>query len=333
MIAQLDIEVSPAIQEAALHAIEGLGFKVTKVTTQSSAYLVLVGGRETDIRIIGHTKGIKDVHRVSDVYKLVSRKWKVGRTKINLGDGVEIGGGAFQLIAGPCSVEDQEILTSIASFLNSQDIKIMRGGAFKPRTSPYSFRGHGIEGLKLFSEVARAHKLKVISEVLDPSQIESMYPYIDIYQVGARNSQNFMLLHELGKVDKPVLIKRGMSGTIEELLQSAEYVFASGNEKLILCERGIRTYEKAYRNTLDINAIPILKEKSHLPIVVDPSHGIGIRQYVESVALAAVVAGADGLMIETHECPEKALSDGDQTLDFAEMRVLAEKVQKLIHIV
>ena len=183
----------------------------------------------------------------------------------------------------------------------------MRGGVFKPRTSPYAFRGMGIDGLKLWHSIASEAGIKIVTEVMQTSQIEEMYPYVDIYQVGARNSQNFNLLDELGKVDKAVMIKRGISGTIEELLQSAEYVFSGGNEKLILCERGIRTYEKASRNTLDLNAIPILKAKSHLPVIVDPSHGIGIRAYVPQMALAGVMAGADGVIYESHEIPEKSI--------------------------
>ncbi|HCX74874.1 MAG TPA: 3-deoxy-7-phosphoheptulonate synthase, partial [Algoriphagus sp.] len=207
-------------------------------------------------------------------------------------------------------------------------IRMMRGGVFKPRTSPYAFRGMGIDGLKLWHDIASEAGIKIVTEVMQTSQIEEMYPYVDIYQVGARNSQNFNLLDELGKVDKAVMIKRGISGTIEELLQSAEYVFSGGNEKLILCERGIRTYEKASRNTLDLNAIPILKAKSHLPVIVDPSHGIGIRSYVPQMALAGVMSGADGIIYESHEIPEKAYSDGQQTLDFAQSARLAAWIRE-----
>jgi 3-deoxy-7-phosphoheptulonate synthase len=203
----------------------------------------------------------------------------------------------------------------------------MRGGVFKPRTSPYSFRGLGLDGLKMFSRIARQNGVRVITEVLEISQIEEMYDYVDIYQVGARNTQNFNLLHALGSVDKPVLIKRGMSGTIEELLQSAEYIFSSGNEDLLLCERGIRTVETSYRNTLDLNSVPLLKEKSHLPVIVDPSHGIGIRRHVEPMALAAVMAGADGLLVEIHPEPEIAASDGQQTLNFDEASKLFAKIR------
>jgi 3-deoxy-7-phosphoheptulonate synthase len=204
----------------------------------------------------------------------------------------------------------------------------MRGGVFKPRSSPYSFRGTGVDGLKMWYNLAKANGIKIISEVMQVSQIAEMYDYVDIFQVGARNTQNFNLLDELGKVDKAVMIKRGISGTIEELLYSAEYVFSAGNEKLILCERGIRTYETASRNTLDINAIPILKEKTHLPVVVDPSHGIGIREFVEPIAVAAVMAGADGIIYEMHEKPEEAASDAQQTLNFEESERMITRMRK-----
>ena len=203
----------------------------------------------------------------------------------------------------------------------------MRGGAFKPRTSPYSFRGLGIAGLKMFCEIARPLGLKLVTEVVDHTDIAAMYDYLDIYQVGTRNAQNFALLDELGRVDKPVLLKRGMSGTIDELLQAAEYIFTAGNERILLCERGIRTFEKSYRNTFDINAIPVLQEKTHLPVIVDPSHGIGIRSMVEAIALAGLVAGADGAIVEIHETPEKAASDGQQTLNFTETAQMLKKAR------
>jgi 3-deoxy-7-phosphoheptulonate synthase len=212
--------------------------------------------------------------------------------------------------------------------LKQNGVSIMRGGVFKPRSSPYAFRGLGIDGLKMWYKLARQAGIKIITEVMQVSQIAEMYDYVDVFQVGARNTQNFNLLDELGKVDRAVMIKRGISGTIEELLYSAEYVFAAGNEKLILCERGIRTYEKASRNTMDITAIPILKEKTHLPVVADPSHGIGIRDYVEPVALAAMMAGADGIIYETHQKPEEAASDGQQTLDFEESSKLISRLRK-----
>jgi len=276
--------------------------------------------------------GIADIHRVSDEYKLVSRKWKVDQTQVDLGDDVFIGGGSLAIMAGPCSIETEKQVELTLTHLKENGVKIMRGGVFKPRSSPYAFRGLGVDGLKMWHQLAKAAGIKIISEVMQVSQIAEMYDYVDVFQVGARNTQNFNLLDELGKVDKPVMIKRGISGTLEELLSSAEYVFSGGNEKLILCERGIRTYEKASRNTMDINAIPILKEKSHLPVVADPSHGIGIREYVEPVALAAVMAGADGLIYETHQKPEEAYSDAQQTLDFSESERLIRKVKEVFEL-
>jgi 3-deoxy-7-phosphoheptulonate synthase len=307
--------------------VKALGLKVSDVSTQAGRYMIALGSYEVDIRRIGALAGVKDVHRVSDNYKLVSRKWKVAPTVIDLGDGVKVGTDDFALMLGPCSFEGPEQVSEIAHFLKDNNIRIMRGGAFKPRTSPYAFRGLGFEGLKMVSEICRPLGIKLTTEVMDASQIEGMYPYVDIYQVGTRNAQNFTLLDELGKIDKPVLLKRGMSGTIEELLQSAEYIFMGGNERILLCERGIRTYEKSYRNTFDINAIPVLKEKSHLPVIADPSHGVGIRRYVEAVALASLAAGADGAIVEIHRTPEKAASDGAQTLDFSETKQLIAKIR------
>ena len=312
--------------------LRNLGWNTTPVQTQSAFYLVAIGSKEIDLRQVSALEGVADVHRVTDVYKLVSRKWKVAPTRINLGDGVMVGEGTHTVMAGPCSIESEEQVHNTVDFLVSQGVRVMRGGAFKPRSSPYSFRGLGLEGLKMFSSIARSKGVKVITEVLDVATIEPMLDYVDIFQVGARNSQNFTLLDELGRVDKPVLLKRGLSGTLEELLQSAEYIFSKGNEKIILCERGIRTYEKAYRNTLDLNAVPYLKDKSHLPVVVDPSHGIGIRKYVPAMAMAGVVAGADGTLIEIHQSPEDALSDGAQTLNFEEARELFAKLSQMVEL-
>lgn len=328
MIIQLQPSITPSDKEAIIKTISGLGYKTTEVNTQHHDYLVGIGKKDFDIRLLGQMNGITDIHRVSDDYKLVSRKWKVDRTHISLGDGVTVGNGMLSIMAGPCSIENEAQIEQTISHLVANGVRIMRGGVFKPRSSPYAFRGLGVDGLKLWYNLARKSGIKIISEVMQVSQIASMVDYVDIFQVGARNTQNFNLLDELGKVDKPVMIKRGISGTIEELLYSAEYVFAAGNEKLMLCERGIRTYEKASRNTMDLNAIPILKEKTHLPVIADPSHGIGIREYVEPIALAAVMAGADGVIYETHQNPEEAASDGQQTLDFEESTRLIEKLRK-----
>lgn len=329
MIIQLENNVSTEIKDQVERELNELKYKTTHVKTQYGNYLIGTGKKAFDIRRIGHLDGIRDIHIVSDDYKLVSRKWKVNRTQIDLGDGVKIGSGAFALMAGPCSIEGEENILNTIHFLKAQGVEIMRGGVFKPRSSPYSFRGLGIDGLKLWHKLARENGIKIVTEVMQVSQIAEMYDYVDMYQVGARNTQNYNLLDELGQVDKPVMIKRGISGTIDELLHSAEYVFSGGNERLLLCERGIRTYERASRNTFDINAIPILREKSHLPVIADPSHGIGIRDHVEPVALASAVAGADGVIFEIHTKPEEAYSDGQQTLDFGESAQLIKKLNAL----
>lgn len=333
MIIELKPNVDLSQQQSIIEKITALGYKSMPVATQRSKYLVAIGKKEFDIRTIGHLPGIADIHRVSDEYKLVSKKWKVAPTVIDLGDGVTIGGNGLAIMAGPCSIENEKQIEQTIQHLVANQVRIMRGGVFKPRSSPYAFRGLGIDGLKLWYELARKNGIKIISEVMQVSQIEPMLPYVDVFQVGARNTQNFNLLDELGKVDKPVMIKRGISGTIDELLSSAEYVFSAGNEKLILCERGIRTYEKASRNTMDINAIPILKSKSHLPVVADPSHGIGIREYVPQVAMAAAVAGADGIIYETHQKPEEAFSDGQQTLDFDESTRLIKRLRAAYNLI
>lgn len=327
MIIQLQTGITPTDKDAIVSRVKSLDYKTNEVRTQRGHYLVCIGKKDFDIRQLGHMKGIADIHRVSDDYKLVSRKWKVDRTRIDLGDGVVIGDGQLAVMAGPCSIENEKQVELTLDHLLANNVRIMRGGVFKPRSSPYAFRGLGVDGLKMWYSLARKAGVKIITEVMQVSQIAEMFDYVDVFQVGARNTQNFNLLDELGKVDKPVMIKRGISGTIEELLYSAEYVFSAGNERLLLCERGIRTYEKASRNTMDVNAIPILKEKSHLPVVADPSHGIGIRDFVEPIALAAVMAGADGIIYETHQKPEEAASDGQQTLDFNESAGLIRKMR------
>lgn len=318
MIVQLEKNIPERQKHHILGHIKQLGYKTNEVSTQYRNYIIGTGKKEYDIRQIGNLEGVLDIHKVTDSYKLVSKKWRVHDTDIELGDGIRINRDSLVIMAGPCSIENEQQVETIANHLVKNNVQIMRGGVYKPRSSPYSFRGAGIEGLKYFSSICHSKGLKIISEVMQVSQIKMMYDYIDIFQVGTRNSQNFNLLDALGEVDKPVLIKRSMSGTLDELLHSAEYVFSNGNENIMLCERGIRTHEHAYRNTLDINAIPVLKEKTHLPVIVDPSHGIGIRQFVKDVSLAAVMAGADGLITEIHHTPERAASDGFQNLNFEE---------------
>lgn len=309
--------------------------KLDPKLVQTKEHLFIVISKPTSIQQCSQIINKSEFEQIFDVnepYPLSARLWKATDSVIKLSDDVKIGGGSFSFIAGPCSIEDESQIDSIVSHLSSNNIGIIRGGAFKPRTSPYSFQGQGIEALKLFHKKASAAGIKIISEVPEISQIDQMYDYVDIFQVGARNSQNYRLLSALGAVDKPVMIKRGLAGTIDELLLSAEYVFAAGNEKIILCERGIRSYEHSYRNTLDINAIPFLKEKTHLPVVVDPSHGIGIRRFVPSVALAAIAAGADGIMVEVHPNPDSAMSDGAQTLDFKSATELYTKGRAILKI-
>lgn len=254
MIIQLEQNITASNKEKLNKKLEELNVKASDIVTQHHHYVIGIVSNEIDVRVIGEIEGVKDVFRVNDSYKLVSSKWKVDNTIINLGDGVTIGGKDFAIMAGPCSIENEEQVESIVKSLIKNNVKIMRGGVHKPRSSPYAFRGLGIDGLKMFYKTCNENGIKIITEVMQVSQIDEMIDFIDIFQVGARNTQNFNLLDALGKVDKPVMIKRGISGTIDELLQSAEYVFAAGNEKIILCERGIRTFENAYRNTFDINA-------------------------------------------------------------------------------
>lgn len=329
MIIQLQKNISKEDSQVIFQTLEKQKYTVTPVNTQYEHYLICIGKADIDIRSIGHLKGIKDIHRVSDSYKLVSRKWKTEYSKIDLGNDIIIGNGNPVMMAGPCSIESEEQVSKIVSHLVKNNINIMRGGVFKPRSSPYAFRGLGIDGLKMMYNQCKPHNIKIITEVMQVSQIEEMMDYVDVFQVGARNSQNYNLLDALGEVDKPVLIKRGVSGTIEELLHSAEYIFSKGNERLMLCERGIRTFETIYRNTFDINAIQVLKDKSHLPVIADPSHGIGIREYVPKLAIASLFAGADGVIYEVHEKPEEALSDGQQTLNFMESESLVHKVNAI----
>lgn len=329
MIIQLETNLSDNRILQIEQYLANTGFRVSRVKSQFKNYLIVLGNVKYDIRKIGSLEGVSDIHYVDDAYQLVSRMWKTSPTIIDLGDDVKIGGNDLSIMAGPCSIESEAQVIEIADFLVANGVRIMRGGVFKPRTSPYAYRGGGIDSLKMFHQICRDRNLKIITEVMDASQIDNMLPYVDVFQVGTRNAQNFNLLAALGKCDKAVMLKRGMSGTIEELLQAAEYVFSSGNEKIILCERGIRTFENAYRNTLDLNAVAVLKDKSHLPVVADPSHGIGIRKYIEQMALASIVTGADGIIVETHPLPEEAISDGQQTLNFLEMHQLIGKIHSL----
>jgi 3-deoxy-7-phosphoheptulonate synthase len=290
-----------------------LGFDIHRSTGIRHTILGAVGGRIVDTRDLEILDGVKEVLRISSPYKLASRAFKPEGTKIKIKD-VEFGGSEVIMMAGPCTVESREQVTAIAEHVARSGARVLRGGAFKPRTSPYSFQGLGEEGLKYLRQAADRFEMLVISEVMEPSQIPLFIRYVDILQIGARNMQNFNLLRELGRINTPILLKRGPAATIEETLLAAEYIMSGGNHQVIICERGIRTFETYLRNTLDISAIPVIKKLSHLPVVVDPSHATGRRDKVPPMAQAAVAAGADGLLIEVHHDPENALCDGAQSL-------------------
>jgi 3-deoxy-7-phosphoheptulonate synthase len=314
-----------------------MGFDVHRSTGSLRTVIGAVGGDgKHDPRLLEVLDGVQEVMRITEPYKLASRTFKPEDTVITVGD-LRIGGDEVVVMAGPCSAENEAQVMATAAAVRRAGAKVLRGGAFKPRSSPYSFQGLGVAGLQLLRAGADAHQLKLVSEVMDASQIAVMDPYVDIYQVGARNMQNFTLLRELGRVRKPVLLKRGISATIEEWLLSAEYVLAGGNTDVMLCERGIRTFESYTRNTLDISAIPVVKKLSHLPVLVDPSHGTGRRDKVAPMARAAIAAGADGLLIEVHCDPDNAMSDGAQSLFpgqferlMAELRIIAPAIGRSI---
>ena len=307
-----------ATEEQIQHVIEHLvrmGFSVHRTTGVRQTVLAAVGARiDFDTRNLEVLSGVQEVHRISAPYKLAGRSFRPEGTIVDFPNGVRIGGNEVIVMAGPCSVESRDQLFTVAEQVAKAGARVLRGGAFKPRTSPYAFQGLGLDALKLLREAGDRFGMLVISEVMEISQIEMMMPYVDILQVGARNMQNFNLLRELGKIKKPVLLKRGIAATLEELLLSGEYIMAGGNYNVIFCERGIRTFETYTRNTLDISAIPIIKKLSHLPMTSDPSHGTGRRDKVAPMARASIAAGADALLIEVHHDPEKALSDGAQSL-------------------
>jgi len=313
-----------------------MGFDVHRSTGSSRTVIGAVGNGVGDPQLLAVQDGVHEVLRITEPYKLASRTFKPENTVITIGD-VRIGGDEVIVMAGPCSAETDEQVESTAAAVKRAGAKVLRGGAFKPRSSPYSFQGLGEAGLKMLRSAADRHDLKLITEVMEIGQIELIERYADILQVGARNMQNFSLLRELGRSRKPVMLKRGISATIEEWLLSAEYLLAGGNKDVMLCERGIRTFESYTRNTLDISAIPVIQKLSHLPIVADPSHGTGRRDKVKPMARAAVAAGADGLLIEVHCDPDHAKSDGAQSLfpsEFdrlmAELRVIAPAIGRSI---
>jgi 3-deoxy-7-phosphoheptulonate synthase len=338
MIIAMQPEASEKQIQSVIDHLVALGFDVHRSTGVAQTVLGAVGARvDFDLRELELLDGVQLVHRISAPYKLAARNFRPEGTVVKLPNGVTVGGEQVVVMAGPCSVESREQLFTTAEIVSKAGAKVLRGGAFKPRSSPYSFQGMGEDGLKLLREAGDKYGLLVISEVMEISQIELMMPYVDILQIGARNMQNFNLLRELGKVRKPVLLKRGIAATIEEMLLSAEYVMSGGNYDVILCERGIRTFETYTRNTMDISAIPVSKKLSHLPITADPSHATGRRDKVPPMARASVAAGADALLIEVHHDPEKALSDGAQSLFpqqfeklMQELKIIASAVGRTI---
>ena len=336
MVVVMKERATEAEIDAVIARLVEFGMDVHRSSGATRTVLGVVGTGKVDQGLISILDGVHEVIRITEPYKLAGRTFKGDDTVVAIDD-VRIGGDEVMVMAGPCSAENEAQVMASAAAVKRAGAKILRGGAFKPRSSPYSFQGLGEEGLRLLRSAANAHNLKLISEVMDISQIELIAKYADIFQVGARNMQNFTLLRELGHARKPVLLKRGLSATIEEWLMSAEYILSGGNKDVILCERGIRTFETATRNTFDISAIAVVKKLSHLPIVADPSHGAGRRDMVAQLARAAVAAGADGLIIEVHDNPDRALSDGAQSLFpaqfdrlMAELRIIAPAIGRSI---
>ena len=312
--------------------LKGLGLETHLVKGKFQTILGLIGDTTAvDIDLLNGLDIVEDVKRIQEPYKNANRKFHPDDTVVEIGD-IKIGGGNFQVIAGPCSVESEEQLTGIAKSVKASGAGMLRGGAFKPRTSPYAFQGLRGEGLELLEKAKAATGLPIVTEIMDASHLP-MFENVDVIQVGARNMQNFELLKRLGKVDKPILLKRGLSSTIQELLMSAEYILAGGNSNVILCERGIRTFETYTRNTLDISAVPVLKELTHLPVIIDPSHASGMARLVKPLSLAAVAAGADGLIIEVHNDPAHALCDGPQSLTPEAFDELMTQIRTLLPLI
>jgi 3-deoxy-7-phosphoheptulonate synthase len=333
IVAMLEMATEEQI-DAVIDALVDEGVEVHRTTGVAQTILAAVGPTSClDPSKFEVMPGVMNVHRISSPYKLAGRAFRPEGTVVEFPNGVKLGGTKVEVIAGPCAIENREQIFKIARAVKAVGADFMRGGAFKPRSSPYSFQGLGIPGLEMMREAADEFGLLTVSEVMEISQIEQMMPYVDCFQVGARNMQNFNLLRELGQIRKPVLLKRGIAATVEELLLSAEYILSGGNYDVILCERGIRTYETSTRNTMDISAIPVIKKLSHLPIIGDPSHGTGRRDMVPALARASVAAGADAILIEVHPQADKAASDAAQTLFLdqfeklmAELRVISMAV-------
>jgi 3-deoxy-7-phosphoheptulonate synthase len=313
--------------DAVVAKIRALGLTPHAIPGAQRVAIGITGNRGAlDPGLFSQLPGVADAIRVSQPFKLVSREVKEEDTVVDVG-GARIGGPELAIMAGPCSVESREQILAAAHAVKAAGARFLRGGAYKPRTSPYEFQGLAEEGLKLLAEAREATGLKVVTEVMDAETLPLVAEYADVLQLGARNMQNTSLLKRIGAARKPVLLKRGPSATIKELLMAAEYVVSNGNYDVVLCERGIRTFETATRNTLDLNAVPVLKALTHLPVIVDPSHGIGIRRHVPAMARAGIAAGADGIIVEVHPCPEEALSDGPQSLSLPELDLLVRQVR------
>ena len=318
--------------ERVIRCIESKGFEARVCHGETKSVVHAIGIQEADKRDLILLNGVFEVLKISTNYRLTSRSFQPDDTMIEV-NGVKFGDKYTGLIAGPCAVESYDQMDETAQELSESNVKILRGGAFKPRTSPYAFQGLGEEGLKILRSVADNHKMAVTSEIMDVSQLDVFMKYVDILQVGARNMQNFNLLKELGTIHKPVILKRGLSSTFEEWLMSAEYIMAGGNGQIILCERGIRTFENYTRNTLDLSAIPVIKKLSHLPIIVDPSHGTGLRDKVEPMSRASIAAGCDGLIIEVHHNPDCAMCDGAQSLYPWQYDLLYKQIKQIAPVV
>lgn len=313
-----------------IHFLEVNGLKTHLSQGTQRTIIGVVGDKskisDTNVALMA---GVEKIVPIMESYKLVGKVFKPEGTVVSFGDNASIGGNRIAMIAGPCAIESEEQIFTVAKAVKSCGAQFLRGGAYKPRTSPYSFQGMELEGLKLMKEAARLYNLKVVSEIVSESDLEQSMDYIDMIQIGARNAQNFRLLREVGKIKKPVLLKRGIAQTIEEWLGSAEYVMSEGNYEIVLCERGIRTFETATRNTLDISAIPVLKAKTHLPVIVDPSHAAGLAAYIPSLSRAAIAAGADGLIVEVHPNPRCAVSDALQQLTPDQFASLCKEIEQI----
>lgn len=332
MIAVLKAGASPVQTASLIRWLESSGLEVHTYPGNHSTILGMIGDvSRVDVELLRSMEIVESVRMVSDPFKQANRKFHPQDTVVEIGN-VKIGGGHFAMIAGPCSVESEEQIISVAQAVKAHGADILRGGAFKPRTSPYAFQGLREYGIRLLLEAKRVTGLPIITEIMTVSALE-LYQDVDIIQVGARNMQNFDLLTELGRSKKPVLLKRGLANTLQELLMSAEYIMREGNEKVLLCERGIRTFETYTRNTLDLSAVAVLQELSHLPVIVDPSHGTGVARYVPSMAMAAAASGADGVMVEVHHDPACALCDGAQALTPEQFAQVNEKVRKIRDII